>query len=597
MAYIGNTVQTQGFAPAVDYFSGNGVTVTFTLSRPVASVAQLTAVIDNVIQNPSSAFTVSGNAITFTSAPLSGTNNIWVEYTSLVTTYAAISQDPSVIGDITATGGYLAVGDFGNTYIDGTIVDYVTGNARITTGPADGLTIYIGGSSARSALAAWSTTGVLTNTGGAVIEGLTVGKGTASLRNTVVGQGALPANTTGFGGTYIGYQTGYTNTTGTSNTFIGEQSGYFNTTGTYNTGLGQGSYASNSTSATGSYNTAIGGLSLYSNTTASENTAVGYESLNLNTTGADQVGVGYRALAANTTGTENTAIGAASLRNNTTGGNNVAVGRSALNQNTTASNNTAVGYQAAYSNTTGTYNTFIGHQSGYFVTTGSKNTVLGRYDGNGGGLDIRTLSNYIVLSDGDGNPQAYCDTSGAWTFGAGTKTYDGVATCVAASGTNLGPAFVGRTGAIGSTTARWWTGSNSWIKGGTAYDTYTIAAGASASGGVALSSGATAWASASDARLKNVTGTYTNALADIAQIEPVKFTWKSDVENKPQVGVLAQSVIGVVPEAVDSDVRVSKEDDTEYMSVRYTELIPLMIAAIQELNAKVTALEAKLEAK
>lgn len=161
MAYIGNTVQTQGFAPAVDYFSGNGVTVTFTLSRPVASVAQLTAVIDNVIQNPSTAFTVVGNAITFTSAPLSGTNNIWVEYTSLVTTYAAISQDPSVIGDITATGGYLAEGDFGNSYIDGTIVDYVTGNARITTGPADGLTIYNGGPSARNALLTLNTVGAL----------------------------------------------------------------------------------------------------------------------------------------------------------------------------------------------------------------------------------------------------------------------------------------------------------------------------------------------------------------------------------------------------------------------------------------------------
>jgi hypothetical protein len=150
MPYIGNSVQNQGFAPAIDYFNGNGVTVTFTLSRPLASVAQIICAIDNVIQNPSSAFTVSGNSITFTSAPLSGTNNIWVEYTSLITTYQGISQDPSVIGDITASGGYLSTGDFGNSYIDGTIVDYVTGNARITTGPIDNMTFYHGGSSSRS---------------------------------------------------------------------------------------------------------------------------------------------------------------------------------------------------------------------------------------------------------------------------------------------------------------------------------------------------------------------------------------------------------------------------------------------------------------
>ena len=150
MPYIGNTVQNQGFAPAIDYFSGNGVTVTFTLSRPIASVAQVICAIDNVIQNPSSAFTVSGNSITFTSAPLAGTNNIWVEYTSLITTYAAISQDPSVIGDLTASGGFLSTGDFGNSYIDGVIVDYVTGAARLTTGPLDDMIFYHGGSSSRS---------------------------------------------------------------------------------------------------------------------------------------------------------------------------------------------------------------------------------------------------------------------------------------------------------------------------------------------------------------------------------------------------------------------------------------------------------------
>jgi hypothetical protein len=159
MAFIGNTVQTQGFTPQIDYFNGNGSTVTFTLSRPVVSVAQMIVAIDNVIQNPSSAYTVSGSSITFTSAPLSGTNNIWVEYTSLITTYAALSQSPSVVGDITASGGYLAVGNFGASFVDGTIVDYVTGNGRITAGPADGITLYNGGTSARTALMTLDSSG------------------------------------------------------------------------------------------------------------------------------------------------------------------------------------------------------------------------------------------------------------------------------------------------------------------------------------------------------------------------------------------------------------------------------------------------------
>jgi hypothetical protein len=85
MAYVGNSPITQAFTPAVDYFSGNGSTTTFTLSRPVASVAQIQVTVNNVPQNPSTAFTVSGNTLTFTGTPSSGTNNIYVQYISPIT--------------------------------------------------------------------------------------------------------------------------------------------------------------------------------------------------------------------------------------------------------------------------------------------------------------------------------------------------------------------------------------------------------------------------------------------------------------------------------------------------------------------------------
>jgi len=104
MSYIGNTSTTQAFTPAIDYFSGNGSTTAFTLSRPVASVAQVQVVIDNVAQNPSSAYTVSGSTITFTSAPLSGTNNIYVYYTSPITQVIAPGQgtvNTTALGNIT----------------------------------------------------------------------------------------------------------------------------------------------------------------------------------------------------------------------------------------------------------------------------------------------------------------------------------------------------------------------------------------------------------------------------------------------------------------------------------------------------------------
>jgi hypothetical protein len=250
MAFIGNTVQTQGFTPAIDYFSGNASTVTFTLSRPVVSVAQMIVSVANVIQNPSSAYTVSGNSITFSSAPPSGTNNIWVEYTSLITTYNAISQSPSVIGDITTSGGFFAQGTFGNTYIDGTVVDYVTGMGRITAGPADGITLYNGGTTGRISLLAM-------NSSGAMGVGSSTSYGTAGQVLTSQGSGAAPTWTTlpysasylivagggaggrnngGGGGGAGGLITGsYTMVSGTTYSFVIGAGGTYSNSGTYST--------------------------------------------------------------------------------------------------------------------------------------------------------------------------------------------------------------------------------------------------------------------------------------------------------------------------------------------------------------------------
>jgi len=119
MAFIGNTNTTQAFTPAIDFFSGTGSATAFTLSRPVASVAQVQVTIDNVVQNPSSAYTISGSTITFTSAPLSGTNNIYVYYTSPITQIAALPQNPQVFGNLQFSSlGARITGDFSNATID-----------------------------------------------------------------------------------------------------------------------------------------------------------------------------------------------------------------------------------------------------------------------------------------------------------------------------------------------------------------------------------------------------------------------------------------------------------------------------------------------
>ena len=117
-----------------------------------------------------------------------------------------------------------------------------------------------------------------------------------------------------------------------------------------------------------------------------------------------------------------------------------------------------------------------------------------------------------------------------------------------------------------------------------------------------FAAGSNSWTAASDERLKDITGTYDNALEDINKIKPIKFTWKQHPEDGDQVGVIAQSVVGVVPEAVSNITYTT--DGNQYLGVRYTELIPISIAAIQELGSKlqaaldrITALENQLASK
>jgi hypothetical protein len=232
-------------------------------------------------------------------------------------------------------------------------------------------------------------------------------------------------------------------------------------------------------------NTAVGASALAANTTGTHNNAFGMSALASNTTGGANVAMGWLALYANTTGSEHVALGHAALGSNTTGIRNVAIGHTALNQNTTASNGAAIGYQAAYlvttalgttavgskagfALTTGNYNTFVGAFAGegaggaitgagntaigpsagaslttgsynsFFgpagqvnqgpgglITTGSKNTILGGYNGNQAGLDIRTSSGNVVISDGDGNRIITGSNGGTLGLGNGAYSVNG----------------------------------------------------------------------------------------------------------------------------------------------------------------------------
>jgi hypothetical protein len=117
-------------------------------------------------------------------------------------------------------------------------------------------------------------------------------------------------------------------------------------------------------------------------------------------------------------------------------------------------------------------------------------------------------------------------------------------------------------------------------------------------GGVQLNSGATSWASSSDERLKNINSNIENAVDKLSSLRTVNFSWKSDETQKEVLGLIAQDVDKVFPQVVDKgklpfDINGERTDETEYLNVRYTELIPVLVKAIQELSTKVSLLENK----
>jgi hypothetical protein len=186
MAYLGNTPTQQGFIPAIDFFSGNGATVAFTLSRPVASVAQVQATIENVPQNPGTAFTVSGNTITFDGAPPSGTNNIYVYYTSPITQVIAPSQGtvfPSTLstgGPFWDTSGNLGVGTSSPATYNGKLVVKTSDQAVLG---------YFGGTTYASRHGA--------NSSFATIEGVDAATGVSSYQPLQIGGSILSMATGG----------------------------------------------------------------------------------------------------------------------------------------------------------------------------------------------------------------------------------------------------------------------------------------------------------------------------------------------------------------------------------------------------------------
>ena len=483
----------------------------------------------------------------------------------------------------------------------------VVGNTTGATGSIIFSQYSSNGSVGRDAMTLDSS-GELTTTNGK-FNLITVGRGAGAVAtNTAVGASALAANSTSTFSTAVGYQaltsnttatgyntalggrTLYSNTTGQLNTAAGESALYFNTTGSSNTAFGEESLKSNTTA---SNNTAVGYQAGYSNTTGTGvtyvghlagagktgnyNTAVGKNSLTAAGAGAQNTGVGYDSVQGTTSGASNSGIGFQSLYQNTTGSSNTAVGALSGFNNTTGTFNTFVGEYSGYSHTTGVWNTCIGKNSGYALTTGSKNTIIGGFNGNQGGLDIRTANNFIVLSDGDGNPRGIFDSSG--NFLVGTTSADGALTqnAIVVRKSNGSLQVHHENGNTGSNFADFgYSGSSI----GTISQNSTVTVGYNTS---------------SDYRLKNTIAPMTGALAKVALLKPVTYKWNADGSDGQ--GFIAHELAEIVPECVNGEKdAVDADGNPVYQGIDTSFLVATLTAAIQEQQAIIEALTARISA-
>jgi hypothetical protein len=128
---------------------------------------------------------------------------------------------------------------------------------------------------------------------------------------------------------------------------------------------------------------------------------------------------------------------------------------------------------------------------------------------------------------------------------------------------------------------------------GTSYPWSNYNASGTYVGGISCTSSATAFPTSSDVRLKKNIKDAPSALEEIKAARVVSHEWKEENTTPVEFGFVAQELIKVIPQAVI--VGRDKEDGSVDIpwGVDYSKLVPLLVKTIQELEARITALEAR----
>jgi hypothetical protein len=127
---------------------------------------------------------------------------------------------------------------------------------------------------------------------------------------------------------------------------------------------------------------------------------------------------------------------------------------------------------------------------------------------------------------------------------------------------------------------QWQTGPNS-TNG--SFDVFT------GGNGVYLSSGSTGWSGVSDETVKDIIEPISDAVTKVDSLRAVIGKYKNDDSETRRSFLIAQDVEKVLPEAVD-------EGSDGKLGLRYTDIIPLLVAAMKEQKSTIEALQTRIAA-
>jgi len=110
-------------------------------------------------------------------------------------------------------------------------------------------------------------------------------------------------------------------------------------------------------------------------------------------------------------------------------------------------------------------------------------------------------------------------------------------------------------------------------------------------GSISHNNSSTTYATSSDYRLKENVNYNFDATSRLKQLKPCRFNFIVDADNTVD-GFLAHEVQTVVPEAIDEKKdAVDADNNPIYQGIDQSKIVPLLVKTIQELEARITALE------